>query len=189
MSERPLSQRFFEAWIETCEERLPELLLHWDSCPFYTATILKDANSIIKVVAKKLEFECYCDYYAIDAVLYKREDLVPEIPTSLTWLRRVRIGFEHENDFDSGLFQEVSHLLITDCDLRVLVSYAGEASCRDGELECLHRLIRGSDRSARVAESASFLFIIGNRDPQKTKAIWTGYFYQESGWKRVDWPT
>lgn len=186
MNELHLVERFFTTWISTCEERLSDLLENWDRSPFYTANIFTDPCAIIEGVATKLGFKCYCGYYSIDAVLFKPEDYVPRIPIGQTWIRRIRIAFEHENDFGSGLFQEVSHLLITDCDLRVVVSYAGETACRDDELNYLHGVIKGSDRSAQIANDSSFLFIIGNRDPAKTKAIWSGYVYQQDDWKRLD---
>jgi len=42
------------------------------------------------------------DYYSIDAVFYSKDDLVPGVPESQTWLRSIKIAFEHENFFKSG---------------------------------------------------------------------------------------
>jgi hypothetical protein len=57
-------------------------------------------------IASRMSLRSYCGYYSIDAILFAERDLVPNIPIGTTWVRRV--AFEHENDFNSGLFQEVS---------------------------------------------------------------------------------
>lgn len=85
----------------------------------------------------------------------------------------------------SGLFQEVSHLIITDCDLRVVVSYPGNANELTAELEYLHRVVTGSDRSSAISESGSLLFIVGWRDPTAGTIDWWGYIYRISGWERL----
>src|SRR5438309_6138042 len=91
----------------------------------------------------------------------KRKTLSPGSPPNTTWLRRIRVAFEHENYFNSGLFQEVSHLLITDCDLRVLVSYPNDPDAElSYQLKYLHEVIKGNDRSDQISEASSFLFIV-----------------------------
>src|SRR5437879_6355436 len=125
MNTPQLAAEFFKRWVDACGQRHDVLFQDWPNQRVFTSHILSGPSPIIKDVADGLELKCYCGYYCLDAVLFKEIDLVPDRPAGTTWLRRVRIAFEHENNFKSGLFQEVSHLLITDCDLRVLVSYPG----------------------------------------------------------------
>ena len=101
----------------------------------------------------------------------------------MTWIRRIRIAFEHENYFNSGLFQEVSHLLITDCDLRVLVSYPNKRDEFDSQLVYLHSIIAGTDRSNQIAETGAFLFISGWRENDTIE--WSGYVYERTQWRKI----
>lgn len=110
---------------------------------------------------------------------------MPNIPVGTTWVRRIRIAFEHENDFGSGLFQEVSHLLITDCDLRVVVTYPDSRDRLDRELQYLHAIIAGTDRANQIAETGAFLFIAGWRDVEKGAIEWWGYVYEPTVWRRL----
>ncbi|MBC8883343.1 hypothetical protein H9X57_07600 [Flavobacterium piscinae] len=71
--------------------------------------------------------KCYeRNYYSLDAILYKEEFLVPNIKTNTFWFREIEVAFEHENNFNKNLFQEVSHLLITNSHLKVLVTYPNQ---------------------------------------------------------------
>jgi hypothetical protein len=147
--------------------------------------MLTEENSVIEAIAKRLNLKCYCGYYAIDAILFKDpDDRVPDAPPRTTWVRRIRIAFEHENYFNSGLFQEASHLLITDCDLRVLVSYADKPTELEDQLEYLFRIIKGSDRSNQVSETDSFLFIVESGQ-QQSRFDWRGYVYKNDGWQEM----
>jgi hypothetical protein len=125
------AQEFLKHWVDVCTERNGTLLKDFSNSPLHTAHVLTEKNSVIEAIAERMKLKCYCGYYSIDAILFKDpDDRVPDAPPGTTCIRRIRIAFEHENYFNSGLFQEVSHLLITDCDLRVLVSYPN----RDDEL-------------------------------------------------------
>jgi len=179
---------FFELWVDACIQRYEVLHRDWSNCSAFTSHVFSQ-NSIIEAIGKALGFRCYCGYYSIDAILFTEDDLVPGRPAGTTWVRRIRIAFEHENDFDSGLFQEVSHLLITDCDLRVVVSYPGNREELDSQLEYLHSIIAGTDRSDRIAEDRAFLFIAGWRDIEKHTIEWWGYVYDHTAWRRLPSPT
>jgi hypothetical protein len=133
----------------------------------------------MKEVADKLHLLCYhSDYYSLDTVFYKEDDLVPGRPAVSYWLRDIRIAFEHENNFNSGLYREVSNLLITNCDLRVLVT------CPNGDgheqLEYLHKVIQGSRQSQTISDDESFLVIFGF----ESDFSWDGYVYKQDNWKR-----
>jgi hypothetical protein len=177
---------FFKLWVAACGKRHTILLPDWSNAPVFTAHVFSNPNSIIEAIARDLKLRCYCGYYSIDAILFKEpDDLVPGIPEGTTWVRRIRIAFEHENYFDSGLFQEVSHLLITDCDLRVLVSYPNNEDDLNYQLVYLHSIIAGTDRSDQIADNEAFLFIVGWCDVKKGIIDWRGYVYERTGWRKL----
>jgi hypothetical protein len=177
---------FFKVWVDICGQRRDVLLSSWCNSPVFTSRILSEPNCIIQAVASRLNLHSYCNYYSIDAILFSRDtDLVPEIPAGTTWVRRIRVAFEHENHFDSGLFQEVSHLLITDCDLRVVVTYPGNPEELNVQLKYLHKIIAETDRSDRIAENSSFLFIAGWRDIAGGAIEWWGFIYDRTQWRRI----
>jgi len=183
MSTSLLAANFLKHWVNACDQRRQTILRDWSNVPQFTAHVFSEKNPIIKAVAKAMKLKYYCSYYAIDAVLFKEEDRVPDAPSGTTWLRRIRIAFEHENYFKSGLFQEVSHLLITHCDLLVLVSYPDSDDDLKYQLEYLYRIIAGTDRANQISEASSFLFIIGSRDAQA--AQWCGYAYGHNNWQKI----
>lgn len=176
------SQQFFQAWIDAVQNRKEHLLNIWRQPGVFTSQVKGDDTSIIKEIADKLNLLCYQqDYYCIDTIFYKEEDLVPERPIGSYWFRDIRIAFEHENNFNSGLYQEVSHLLITNCDLRVLVTYPTDYG-EEEQMEYLHKIIKGSRHSKVVSEEESFLIIFGSENG----FLWEGYIYKEDNWKQVN---
>ena len=185
MSTSPQAVNFLAHWIDVCKQRHDILFGDWPRSSFFTAHVFTAPNCIIDDIAARMGLRSYCGYYSIDAVLFADDDLVPDRPVGTTWFRRIRIAFEHENDFYSGLFQEVSHLLITDCDLRVVVSYPGNHDDFDSELEYLHRIIAGTDRSAQIAATGAFLFIAGWRHVEYGTIEWWGYVYEHKHWRRL----
>jgi hypothetical protein len=176
------SELFFKNWCDVVQSRKEYLLKIWRDARIFTPYIRSDQNSVLKEVADKLQLKCYpYDYYCIDGILYKEEDLVPDISPSTTWFRHIRVAFEHENYFKSGLYKEVSHLLITNCDIKVLVTYypAGDYY---PELEYLHRIIKGSGYSESLSEKENFLLIIGD----EADFTWDGYIYKDDNWKLIN---
>lgn len=90
-----------------------------------------------------LNLICYPrDYYSIDAVLYREGDLVPKIKEGIYWFRQMAVAFEHENNFGGGLFQEASHLLIVNSELKVLVPYPNGDDATKHQMDYLHEIIR-----------------------------------------------
>ena len=185
MTTSPTSTQFFELWVQTCTTQFVTLYRDWPNPPVFTADILSGPTSVMGVIETQLGLHGYSNYYHIDEILYADQDLVPGIPVGQVWVRRIRVAFEHENFFLSGLFQEVSHLLITDCDLRVLVSYPGNDAELNYQLQYLHSIVAGSDRASTVAASQSFLFIVGWRDTTKGTIEWWGYVYEPTTWRRI----
>jgi len=131
-------------------------------------------------VATKLGLLCYHkDYYSIDTVLYKAEDLVPGIPEGSFWFKDIRVAFEHENNFNRSLHQEIAHLLITICDLRVLVAYPD--STIDSILDYLHQIVSSNRNAVTLSQEESILLIFG----YETDFRWEGRVYKSEGWKKL----
>lgn len=173
---------FFSAWISVCKSRERDILDNWETATDYTTLILGgNPDAIVAQVAQKLDptgqLRTYSDYYALDAVFYAEgEDLVVPRPIGSTWIQNVRVAFEHENFFTSGLFQETSHLLITRAELRVLVTYPEHYPVAP-ELDRLSAVIAGSG----LADPA-FLLITGQRkdDADNSRTVeWLAYTFQE----------
>lgn len=179
---------FFTAWQAECSVQRKVLLEAWDSSPDYTAAVLRNypAGSVVAEVGRRLNLATYCEYYGLDAIFFAdrnerndRNDRVHCSPLGQTWVHTIQVAFEHENHFASGLFQEVSHLLITRADLRVLVTYPddGEAA----ELDRLSQIIK-----ATKLDDPAFLLITGKRDDKQdgiwTNIVWTGRVHTKEGW-------
>jgi len=172
------AQQFFEAWKKVCESRKPRLLKEWELCPNYTAEIFDADGAVIQGLAEELKLDAYQSYYSIDAIFVnKTNDRVHCAPKTQNWFQNIRIAFEHENIFRSGLFQEVSHLLITRANLRVLVSYPDNEGDLESELVKLAQIISDSD----LAETdPAFLFIVGERINSNTNILWQAYIYRDN---------
>lgn len=168
---------FFNAWKRACEGRKEALLEAWPRAKPYTAQIFHVEDAVIKGVAEELELDVYSGYYSVDAIFIRKGkgDRVHCAPSNQNWFHNIRIAFEHENSFRSGLFQEVSHLLITRADLRVLVTYP-EGYDLAAELKNLEQIIKESDLG--TADPA-FLFIAGKRIESNTGIEWCAYTYQQ----------
>lgn len=172
-------QAFFDAWVKVSQERKAVLLEKWVSYSQYTAEIFDGEGSFVKAVAHKLDpdplkIDVYCEYYSLDAVFFAESDRVCCAPKGQNWFQNVRIAFEHENEFNDALFQEVSHLLITRADLRVLASYPGNDVELDEQRERFGEIIKGANFAGT---DPAFLFIAGQRNPSLTKIIWRAYAY------------
>lgn len=171
---------FYKVWLETVNNRKVELENNWRKNKLFTKLIIGSENSIIGEIANKLDLLSYeNDYYCIDAILYKKEDKTPDINENLFWFRDLRVAFEHENNFSSGLFQEVSHLLITNCDLKVLVTYPNGGI--ENELNYLHKIIMGNRNSKNISDEENFLLIFG----YKNKFKWEGRIFKSDKWKNI----
>jgi hypothetical protein len=176
--------KFYNMWLEKAELLKDRIEENWGKRTEVTDLVLRDENCLLGCVAAGLGLNSYSrsDYYSIDAVLYKDEDKVPDLPDNNYWLRAIRVAFEHENNFRNGLFQEVAHLLITNCEIRVLTTYpTGYEPADKAELDKMHKLISGVPDAPTISEEESFLFILGKRDGYS----WEGYVYKSEGWKRI----
>jgi hypothetical protein len=98
----------------------------------YTELFLKGDRSITEQLADALKMNVWHEYYLLDAVFYYDNDLVPSHPSGKTWgaingiwLTKIRIALEHENQISGskGVYQEISHLLLTKADFKVVITY------------------------------------------------------------------
>lgn len=186
--------QFFECWKAACLAQQTALLSTWEQSKNYTGSILRNhpPGSVIAQVAACLGLTSYCEYYWLDAILFKEAgegqdgDRVKNVPPGQTWVHTIRVAFEHEGDFRSGLFQETSHLMIMRAELRVLVTYperdADDSAFFQSELARLAEIIR-----ATGLPDPAFLLITGRRTHHDgsnwTNIEWKGYLY--SGGKFV----
>jgi hypothetical protein len=179
----PTPAEFFAQWQIECQVRVHELLANWEQGGSYTATVF---GGPAFEVGRKFDLECYLNYYSLDAVYFRRDDdaVADSIaPPNSTWLHNIRIAFEHENYFRSGLYQETSHLLITRAELRVLVTYpeTEDSNEIERELGVLHQIISSSGLS-----EPAFLIVLGRRTSVGhglwNGVEWRGRVYARSGW-------
>ncbi|PZF71852.1 hypothetical protein [Taibaiella soli] len=148
-------------WIRCVEERKEALLQKWRNAPVFTSLIKSNNDSVLKHVGDKLGLKSYAnDYYFLDGLLYDKFDLVPGIPENQYWFRQIRVAFEHENYFKSGLYKEVAHLLLINSDLKVLVTYPDYEMHEEPtktEMKYLHEIIQGTHNQKMLSDSESFL--------------------------------
>ncbi len=176
------SSLFYKTWLDVVNKRKEHLLAIWRIPTEFTPYIKSDEDSVLREIAEILGLKCFpYDYYSIDALLYLEQDLVPNIHAGSTWVRDIRVAFEHENYFNSGLYKEVAHLLITNCDLKVLVTYYPQGDY-ETELDYLHSIIKGSRQSKTLSDNENFLLIIG----AESDFSWDGYVYKEDAWKLLN---
>ena len=179
------AKQFYQAWLDTVTNRETDMLKVWRNNKQLTAFVKGSTSSVMEAVASKLELKCYhADFYSIDTVLYKQEDLITDWPKAPFFLRDIRVAFEHENNFKGGLYQEVSHLLITNCDLRVLVTYPNDGSDNPRtrkEMDYLHEIIRGSRQGESISADENFLLIFG----YENGFAWEGFIYKQTGWSNL----
>ncbi len=174
---------FFQIWYKTVHSRREHLLEIWRNSKVFTHYIKNHEDSILREVAQKLDLLCFPhDYYCIDAILYKNEDRLLDIKDA-TWVRDIRVAFEHENNFHSGLYKEVSHLLIINCDLKVLVTYYPQGD-HGPQLEYLHKIIKGGRQSKPLSDNEGFLLILA----AENGFLWEGFVYKEDDWKEIRLP-
>ena len=112
--------------------------------------------------------------------MYSKEDLVPKINENTFWFKEIKVAFEHENRYDKNLYQEVSHLLITRCDLRVLVSYPPYH--KEPISDYLHEIIKGTSFEKEISDNESFLLILG----YENKFQWEGFVYKSEKWTEIN---
>ena len=116
-----------EIWVRVCNEHMEE---YTKAFAVSRRDFTKYISLFVELLAKELKLQVIGEYYSLDFVLYKEEDLVPYEGKTWNqrlgnWLRHIRVVLEHENSLDSssGGYQEFSHLMLTTADAKVLVGY------------------------------------------------------------------
>ncbi|HEX4121947.1 MAG TPA: hypothetical protein VH619_15105 [Verrucomicrobiae bacterium] len=175
------AHRFLNEWTFVCERHKEKLLANYYDKKPYTLMVHEDEGCIIEEIAKGMGLLWAREYYGVDAVFYTDDDLVPE-RLGGTWLRGIKIAFEHEHNYYKRLYEEISHLLIVHSELSVLVTYpplGDHQSLR--HIDGFHRLIKGSPRRTEHNAKENFLMIFGYDKPWG----WKGLVYKDDGWKQI----
>ena len=176
------NRNFFELLKETINENEEDILNDWSNYKRFTNLIKGNENSILKQIANKFELQVYeIDYYSLDAIFYKNEDLCPEIKGNAFWFRNIQIAFEHENNFKSGLYQELSHLIVTNSELKVLVTYPNDEDDGYEMLKKFTDIILGNRSEKEFSDNESILVIYG----YKNELQWDGFIYGNSEWLKI----
>ena len=181
------SKDFFQAWLNVVNEpnRLLTLKSNWFNNKEYTNEIITKENSVIEEVGNILDFKIYeRNYYSLDAIFYNELNKVPKINSDTYWFKDIEIAFEHENTFNKDLYQEVAHLLITRCNMRVLVTYPNNNE--ESVLDYLHEIISSCDIAKEISKKENFLIILGYYQDGNCK--WKGQVYinTKEKWKPLN---
>jgi hypothetical protein len=92
------------------------------------------------------------------------------------WLKCIKIAFEHENNLKTA-YQEICHLLTTNAETKVLVTYAEkEQTAKHAEDFCT--IMKGETEQ-------NILVIFGSYDNAKKVYDWTGYELTQTGPKTM----
>lgn len=178
------SYYFYKRWLQVVNEptRAETLKSIWQSNAAYTNEIITKDNSVLDEVGKLLSLECYeRNYYSLDAIFYNKSDKVPETKENTYWFKDIEIAFEHENAFNKNLYQEVAHLLITRCNLRVLVAYPNKN--KEPIVNYLHEVISSCSIASEIAKKENFLIIFGYCYDNVYE--WEGWVYARTHWKKI----
>lgn len=170
--------QFFNAWCEVCSNsgRQKSLRELWSSRKEYTKEILGKRGDVLEEVASRLNLQVYAEYYRIDAIFFLETDRVYCSPKGQTWVQNIRIAFEHEHDFSIGLFVEISHLLITRAELRVLVTYPENEENLHLQLRNLECIVKRSG----ISENPALLIIVGQKNHQGDGIKWRPFVFKDS---------
>ena len=130
-------------------ERLQEIHRLWlsitkDSSSEYCAAFRsnKTMTSYIRCtvfeLSDRLSLLVQPQYNSLDYAFYNNDDFIPKTccvgnRTDTMWLKHIRVAFVHDNKLDgkAGGFQNLSHLLLTKADAKVLVGYGKTAESYD----------------------------------------------------------
>jgi len=179
------NQYFFKIWKKVCKEDEENLFKIFDSKSDYTNFILKKDNCIIDKIAEELKLKIYKEYYHTDAVFYEQKDIFVSKSKYNTWgtredfcLKQIKIAFEHENNFQTA-YQEVIHLLTTNADKKILVTYAKKENTKN-HAEDFCKIIEGIKNN-----EPKILVIFGSIIKDEKKLEWKCYELRKNGPKEI----
>jgi hypothetical protein len=154
------AKEFYSAWLAAVEKKENILLEKWHTPSEFTKLIKGSERSIVSNVAEQINIEVYeQDYYSIDSIFYLKKDLLENPFKGKYWFKKLRIAFEHENNFNRGVLEEVVHLLLLKCELRVLVIYPNDTPYE--LLKEISAIIQSVDQDSEVLKTQGFLIICG----------------------------
>lgn len=183
---------FFAYWEQICTENESEIIDAWESGSWgkYTDVILGKANnsSILVQIQQKIDnIDFYQEYYSCDAVFFYPEDclerkdlekilppIADDVPPTFagTWLKKIRIHFEHENDIKTS-WHEIIQICNIPGELNVLVTYPNNDEKRE-TLRCYERILSSTDFTKRL------LVIFGTHTKGTKEANWEGHEYDHA---------
>lgn len=179
------SRDFYRAWLSVVgqTETVEKLRSVWRNTKDFTNEIIYEQDSILKRVSQEINLECYgADYYSLDSILYYKKDLVHNINQNSCWVKDIQVAFEHESKYDLKIFQEVAHLLITRCNLRVLVSYP--ENDKEPISDYIHEIISSCSIANEISEKENFLLILGYNNANPS---WEGFVYsKDEKWIKIN---
>jgi hypothetical protein len=119
----------------------------------YTETMKNEV--LKKIVENKLKY--IFEYWKIDCVYFDKTDIYWEDRRG-TWLKKISIMIEHEND-NRRAFEEINKLCLWRAELKVLITYYKK------EDEVKKLIIEWSDLMSKMLnniENENYLIIFGN---------------------------
>jgi len=178
---------FYKSWVKICEKpkNMEKLLMAWYYPTDFTHAMLHLDDSILNQVSQDIGIAFYREYYHIDAVFYDKNDCIHPNPKYKTWgnfsenwLTKILIAFEHENNIKTA-FQEISHLIITNAEAKVLVTYSDKCEV-DNHAYDFSTILNKSDFNP-------ILLILGNREKKQDKEVivWNGYILSEGKYEKI----
>lgn len=150
------------------------------------ACLTKFISEMSEELALRMGMFHYSEYYTFDHVFYKEKDRIAEgilpFETSIvkgTWLKHIRVAFEHENRLDNaGGYQEISKLILVNADVKVLMGWAGKGNNYDSYALDYQKIFAASEQS----EFATPILFIG----EYTDAHFDAYLITFSGLLKYD---
>lgn len=146
-------------------ERLQEIHRLWlattkDSSSEYCAAFRsnKTMTSYIRCtvfeLADRLSLLVQPQYNSLDYAFYSNDDFIPKTccvgnRTDTMWLKHIRVAFVHDNKLDgkAGGFQNLSHLLLTKADAKILVGYGESQESYDQYALDYQKLMTNTDKN------------------------------------------
>jgi len=178
MADKILPLRFFKAWIRNANKIKLDLCSNWNNLTSYTSLIQNNKECILHNIAEDFKLKYFREYYSLDAVFYNDDDKVPNLNPNWVWLQNIQIAFEHEH-YIKNTYQEISHLSITNCQLRVLVTYPNDDENKF--LDSYDQIIRANKT---LDANESFLVIFGYKG--ENNVTWDGWLYANDQWNKLE---
>ena len=191
------SKDFFQYWIKAYEIKKNEICSAWDSGSWkkYTDVLSGSSNSdsVLVEVNKQIKqkhpnYDFYQEYYSCDAVFYDKDDILSEeIVNNLmrrkrtnapgnaegTWIKSIKIHFEHENNIKTS-WQEIIQFCIIPGELNVLITYPDETDDANIAITCYQDILNQANFKKDV------LIVFGTHKKNSKDIVWTGYTYKKN---------